>query len=508
MTYILAQYTIRSKQEYIFRSNRMVEIIGASENISKIWGILFEQACKVGKTVKTIEQQNAFDMKSLEKQFEDKTLQMVELFRGGGNDTVLFDSEDSYKEVNKAFSLYLLKNYPGLIPMAVCCPCTGNYQQDYARLMQEAEKEKNRMISGQSTFILPFSMMNRNTFQPYSRVMLYDNKQIRITEEEYAKRKTGWEITKKDPAVKILDDMITKKGEESLLAIVHADGNNMGMKISTMLKNLTDYDQCIAKMRQFTEDTANAFVTEGLQAMEECRKELSRKYKGKYKDSAFFYRRIISDGDDMTFICNARFVMEYVKAYLESVWDYQKRHGSQWRYSSCAGICIFHSHYPFARAYSMAEQACVNAKENVHGADTPVEEGWVDFHYIHNGIGGKLQSVRDQQGTAERMARPWLIAGGNSADSRHYDSLMRLWEILNEYGVSRSDIKTIGSEYENSSSEGERELIRIYGHHRGLRQRLEKEYQYPVRENLLKKMYDLAEVYDLWFERGTNRWTI
>lgn len=35
MKMVLAQYTIRSKQEYIFRTNRMVEIAGASENISQ-----------------------------------------------------------------------------------------------------------------------------------------------------------------------------------------------------------------------------------------------------------------------------------------------------------------------------------------------------------------------------------------------------------------------------------------------------------------------------------------
>lgn len=46
---VLAQYTIRSKQEYIFRTNRMVEIAGASENISQSWNILFTQADKMGK---------------------------------------------------------------------------------------------------------------------------------------------------------------------------------------------------------------------------------------------------------------------------------------------------------------------------------------------------------------------------------------------------------------------------------------------------------------------------
>ena len=291
------------------------------------------------------------------------------------------------------------------------------------------------------------------------------------------------------------------------MAVVHADGNNMGIKISRMLKGKTDYNFCISKMRQFTADTANAFTVEGLQAMQECREQLREKYFGKYHDNVFLYRKIIADGDDMTFICNARFAMEYVTSYLRSVQNYQERHGTEWEYSSCAGICIFHGHYPFARAYLMAEQACDSAKEMVHGSKAiPVEEGWADFHYIHSGIGGNLDSIREDQGTANCMARPWRISGdSDEKDERSYKRLQKLDRLLREYSVSRSDIKTVGSECESGFSYGERELIRIYGHHDGLRKAMEAEY--PDRKQLLRIWYDLSEMYDLWFKEA-DTWNI
>lgn len=508
MAYILAQYTIRSKQEYIFRSNRITEIIGASDLITHSWDILFEQADELfaqngteGRKTRRIPEQREFHMTEVEEAFENQTLHMVELFRGGGNETVLFDSVDTYKKVNEVFSYYLLKNYPGLIPMAVCCEYTGDYQHDYACLMQEADREKNSMISGQSDFILPFSMMDRNTFQPYACVVKYGNDRIRLTAEAYSKRIRGREISKKDPEVQILDDMITKKGEESLLAVIHADGNNMGIKISAMLEGETDYSVCISRMRDFTERTADAFSEQGLKAMEQCREELQSKYKGKYGPQAFLFRKIITDGDDLTFICNARFAMEYVQAYLTSVQEYQKRNASEWMYSSCAGICVFHSHYPFSRAYSIAEQACDCAKENVHGRKSDlVEEGWADFHYIHNGIGGELSSVRERQGTAACMARPWRITGGDAEDGYSYRELAALYQLLDQYHVSRSDVKTIGNELATSILNGRQELIRVYGHHKGLQE--EAKRQYPDEKHLLKMLYDLSEVYDLWFKEG------
>lgn len=50
----------------------------------------------------------------------------------------------------------------------------------------------------------------------------------------------------------------------------------------------------------------------------------------------------------MTFICNARFVMDYVKAYLDAVKKHKDKKQSEWEYSSCAGIAFSIAHYPFA----------------------------------------------------------------------------------------------------------------------------------------------------------------
>lgn len=500
MKMVLAQYTIRSKQEYIFRTNRMVEIAGASENISQSWNILFTQADKMGKKLRRVSKNIPFCMEEVKRLFDERKLNGIELFCGGGNDTVLYDSIETYLEVNKAFSRFLLENYPGMIPMAVACEYSGDYDKDYANLMKQSDIEKNKMISGQSDFILPFSMMDRTTFQPYSDIISIAESSVRVTDEAKAKRKAGLKIREQDETVKLLDDLITKKGEESLLAVVHADGNNMGSKISEMLTDKKDYDSCVNIMREFTADTAKAFGKSGLDAMQKCQQQLKEDYKDKYDEKAFFFRKIIADGDDMTFVCNARFVMDYVRAYLEAVQNYNNKGEKEWRYSSCAGICIFHSHYPFARAYSLAEQACESAKKNVHG-ECIKEESWVDFHYIHNGVGGDLDQIREHQSVSGCMARPWRIGTKANTDRKDYSTLQILAGIMKENGVSRSDIKTIGSELEDSYSYGKFELNRVYGHHRNLQNEIKEKLKIDKEEDLLPIIYDLSEVYDLWFVR-------
>ena len=67
MKMVLAQYTIRSKQEYIFRTNRMVEIAGASENISQSWNILFNQADEIGKKLRRVSENIPFCMEEVKR---------------------------------------------------------------------------------------------------------------------------------------------------------------------------------------------------------------------------------------------------------------------------------------------------------------------------------------------------------------------------------------------------------------------------------------------------------
>lgn len=500
---VLAQYTIRSKQEYIFNTNRVLEIVGGSIIIRDAWKVLFKCAEDLGYSVKRLDEE--YKHSEIKDLFQNKKLNAVELFCGGGNETVLFDSKESYIKLNKHFSYTLMKNYPGMTLMSVYVDITDDYRDDYARLMKLAELEKKKMYSGQEHFILPFSEVDKETFRPYSMIRNEEGNAKKYSYEAFAKRQKGIEEREKDEAIKFLDYMVTEKGKESLLAVVHADGNNMGSKIMTMFGECHDYDTCVMMMRVFTEDTKKAFVVEGLKALSEKQKELMQKntkLKEKMekdkKYNPFAYRVIVKDGDDMTFICNARFVMDYVSAYIKKVQSYE----SKWKYSSCAGICIFHSHYPFSKAYQMAEQACDDgAKQKVHvvenGKVVAIEEGWVDFHYIHSGIGGNLEEIRKAHNTEKCMARPWLVTEGNETVYT-LENFNKLAQIINEHKVSRTNIKNIGILLEDSLEEGRKELSRIYGHKKGLKEELQKVFDNE--DDLLKAIYDFAEVYDLWYE--------
>lgn len=397
---ILAQYTIRSKQEYIFRSNRLLDIVGGTEMIRDAFDWVFAAAEQEGVTCQPADV--PFKLQAVQDAFAAGTLGMAELFRGGGNLTVLYRDRDTYLRVNRRFSRLVLENAPGMVPMAACCEANGqNYSADYSALMAAVDAEKNRMLPGRADYAAPFALRDRTTNQPIVCRVPFAGGQRELTAESRKKWEKGQRSDKRNDGNRLLDEMTTEWQEESLLAVIHADGNNMGVKIQQKLNGSIDYDFCVSTMRAFTAEIADAFTRTGETSLRDTMAYLQKEYHG-LRETAYHYRIVVADGDDFTFICNARFALEYTCNYLKAV--HQKKD-----YSSCAGICIFHSGYPVARAYTLAEQACDNAKKPVH--ETHAEECWLDFHYLHSGIDGNLDNIRSWQKTDALMARPWLGGG-------------------------------------------------------------------------------------------------
>lgn len=502
---ILAQYTIRSKQSYIFRTNAMREITGASALIRDAWHLLFEKTGETGLKAKVFDlSDDSFPYDSPGDAFKDG-LRMIDLFRGGGNDTVLFRDVESMKLANAVFTRALLEECPGMIPMCAWVETSDDYREDYRKLMEASEREKNRMAPGQNVAMAPFSQMNRKTFQPIAYIRQEHDGITELTAEAKAKRdkSNSDSRTNKDNAE--LDNI------GRLLAVVHADGNNMGAKIMGLLEKKTSYRDCVQLMRKFTQETARAFTGEKTNEpkgkLDEYAKQKGKKALERGEENDYVVRWIVNDGDDATFVCNAKRALELTKVYLRAVIDHEKAKASDSpKYSSCAGICLFHSHYPFSMAYAMAEEACDSAKKKVHRPTEKgrfIDEAWIDFHFIHSGLNDDLNDLREEQGTADCMARPWAVAGEKLPDdAMTTEKLEKLAVLLRlKHGVTRTNIKSLGAAWERRRVDGIAELHRVFAHAPKVGE-LKEELQdmFGDDENTwMKAIYDLAEVYDLWF---------
>ena len=491
---VLAEYTIRSKQSYIFKTNRITEIAGASALIRDAFFLLFEVAREEGIKAEPVSDKSPdFLLKKTLDAFKNGSLQMVELFAGGGNDTVLFDSETTFQRVNRAYTRKLLDVCPGMIPMCVGISVGDDgyhYQHDYNRLMLACEAEKNQMSPCVSMEPLPFALRDRAVDQAVvSRETI--GAKSEWTAEGLSKLK---KYASEPTPVRALDELATERGVESMLAMVHADGNNMGQKIIHMLESHPDdYDHCVTLLRKMTKNVADSFSKCGKQAVEDKAAQLKAAKYANLPEKAFSVRWIVTEGDDISFICNARIAKELTCAYLEAVAKASPLPEMGQKYSSCAGICLFHSHFPCSSAYALAEDACTLAKKHVH--ETGEDEAWIDFHYLHSGFGSDLTELRKWQNTLRCMARPWCVDGESTLFSiANLDTLAQLFK---DFKVSRSSIKSLGVAWEIGAEAGIQELQRVYYRAPGLKNKLQDLFEND--ETALKAIYDLQEVYDVWY---------
>ena len=271
---------------------------------------------------------------------------------------------------------------------------------------------------------------------------------------------------------------MTDKGNDSILAIIYIDGNNMGKKVKAATDGKTDYTSGINALRDFSKKTNKDFVENPIHAITERLYALYQEHAGDEKEQLkYLFRPIISGGDEITIVCNAHAVPEILKVYFQTLIS-----GSD--NSACAGVALFHSHAPFADVYRIAEECCESGKALSHLAGNE-GKNYIDFHFCHAGITNSLEEIRNTQ-EKNYTARPY----------EYSDS----WKKFIEYGkmtagMKRADIKTLGEAIIKGDSYYQEEIRRIKS--RDKDSKFDQIYQNAA--EIKKILFDISIVFDLWF---------
>lgn len=501
---VLAMYDVRGKQEYIYRGKKIQEIIGASAIIRDVFldylfpaaEIVRNQTRDLGgadaiyQYQKTGESVEAFSVESFEQRMAEGTYIGEVVYDGGGNFLVLYRDKETCVQVNKIFTRMLMeKTYT----LKVLCtiledPDFAGYPSDNSRL-----HEKHRINESRESVIypvnsLPVVQVDPLTSRPLSVKRFVAGAEKDGKEKMSIERAAKYDKYRKEEhgdaaGEKILDRIVTEKGQESLLAVIYIDGNNMGAQVQECLNGKESYEDCVTELRRFSGKIQKDYVDDRISAINNMLDE-------KYKDSDHKKRRtIVSAGDEMTIICNARDALDVVRAYFK---DMPEKCGS------CAGIAVFHSHAPYSDAYRLAEECCESGKSRMKEKNLN-HACFIDFHYCQGGIGISLKKIRNKELQGAECGRPWLIESRSSDRPKDFFYSLELAEemavLLRQLG--RSNVKTLLSAALNSPADLEMELERINAHSTApqdftLGGKLNEEQK-------RKLIYDMVLVYDLWF---------
>jgi len=466
---VLALYDCRSKQEYIYRTNRIREISGGSALLADVYKRFIEKAQENGITFMNGGEWKDKIFSRSDFEASDKAAEVV--YIGGGNLMILYKNMDLYIKANRLFSRMLLDETWTITAIAACTPVTGDFKEDRKKLYAQNALNKSTGNISVPCSVLPFTQVDMLTYMPIVEKNKY--KQESLSRESICKYKAEEDIEKSDLYAGELDRLCADKGRESLLAIIYIDGNNMGAKLMNRLGEMTDYDECINELRRFSVQTNSDFVGKPIDAIEAL---LSEKQKQGIKYAR--YRKVIAGGDEITLIVNARLVPEILDVYFRTL-DSAKS-GNY----ACAGVAIFHFHAPFADVYEIAEQCCESGKTPSRKYNS--DANFIDFHFCRAGITNDMETVRSEQEKG-LTARPYRFDGEHGGYS--FGEFISFGRQLKEIG--RANIKELASAMIKGNSYYRFEMERINSRF--------KLHLDPKADKTKRMIFDIAQVYDLWF---------
>ena len=423
-------------QDYIFSSNRLQENIGASELVyraTSLWAFDALDKLKISHNIHL--HPNGIDWEFTEAAVEsDSNLQAEIIQAAGGNTLILFRNKDQAIGFVKKLTLRLLQEAPGLTALAqhTDFDFANDKLMDARRKLEDAMRihKLSRLASAQ-TFGMSVTAECESTGLPAvntlnGSVLVDGNVEplglegedgaTLVSSETAAKRawrgqanrrlRTWLKLAADDFDFPYdLDKVGRIKGDESYVAVIHADGNRMGQHAKDVankvaqtfpnqplkkinreyIKAARDFSN---KINEISLATLQTVVSLTVQAVKngDIPFELNKQNKPYLP-----LRPLVFGGDDVTFVCNGNIGVELAAAYLEKF--HIEAHARGLDLHASAGVSIVKMHYPFARAYKLSAELTESAKSLTRNVDCSA----LDWHFAQSGLSGSLKNIRDRE---------------------------------------------------------------------------------------------------------------
>lgn len=466
-------------QEYIFGSNELAQNIGASELVTQAttdWlldednGLLHQP-----HNGQRENQRGASSPWRLEDRGLADGLEAEVVYAGGGNALILFHAEDAARRLAYSLTRKALQEAPGLRLEVAWQSYEAGELANTVNLLRDRVADQKR-APHRSSPLLGLGVTAACDFTGAPAVGRDKDGRFISAEVKTKQRAGASDGPGNSRLMEYLGDIreanfgfvydfnqLGEREEFSYLAVVHTDGNRMGERIQQFVnQSAKDDDAYIRAQRAFSvsvqKATHNALVsTVGLLLAPSnlifAPDERGRwRYKiGKIgeKDGKIPvwvdregierlpFRPIVFGGDDVTFVCEGRLGLPLAAHYLARLASEQLPDGDP--LFARAGVAIVKTHFPFARAYDLADSLCDSAKELVKEISSDKRRAAaLDWHFGVTGLVQPLKQLRDREYRGKDgwlHMRPVRLTPVDDRDWRSWDTFS---DILNSFATEKS----------------------------------------------------------------------
>lgn len=552
MKYIV-KVDIGSKQKYIFSSNRLKEIIGASEIIRYVTERLAKEVLEC--------------MNKEHKNYQDSNDGNV-LFEAGGNSMYIFDNEEEAKKFNKIFSRFVIEYFDGLELIMVIkefdikksnivglyeeieqaltkkkgerkyqfkrlsygltriCPNTrkpagyeynekDNNGKKKIKYISKESKDKLRFhdfLCGDSEY---YDKQNKIKYMIGSKYI--NHKEIK---EEFKKR---YELKNEFNFTNELDIIAGPKNEGSYIGLTCIDGNGMGRKIDSFNnvykkvseeKIFASNKEYIKKFRNLTEkidDDYKKVFNDILETLIDNYNNYYEKIGYKKEEKVLPIRPIILAGDDITFISNGKIAIDITRIFTKKITEQKEDFGeNKENLTISAGIAIIKRNHPFSRAVKLAGALEKNSKKKLRTMELACrnqklekleDASFIDWEINRGDTLDDISIIRNKK----LVGRPYVVLVPENDENKkkidiHNEELKKIinynfdnfdiaFKQINESGA-KSNIKSFFRSM--NSNEIDSELFY-------LKYNLKEKFKGDVNPIILKKVtYDAVDAMDLY----------
>jgi len=457
-------------QDYIFGTNNLRQNVGASYLIdcaTRQWAV---EALPNPHNVLDLDGDPSFTDQAI----EDGELKAEVIYAGGGNIVILFAGRDLAVNFARRLTRQVLLEAPGLQIVLM----HQDFDWQSQALGGESGVGKRTMDSlaarkasrSQSWPMLGLGVTAACTFTGLPAVGEDDEGRLiaaevkaktQVEPRAHERLKKLVQFPKEYQIPKDFDDFGRTKEESSYIAVTHTDGNGMGKRIQQLRDQYSTPDknrEYIGSMRAFSLSVQRAAL-DALQStmnklVESVQVADGKKIIGEVielQDSKLPFRPIVFGGDDLTFVCDGRLGLALAAYYLEQFSSTVLADGKP---AHCrAGVAVVKTHYPFARAYVLANDLCQSAKKYINQRQQPPfnEDGLtaMDWHFATSGLLFGAKETREKEydvpNEGELLIRPVrLTSPANDWRSWHtFRQVVRAFQTSEQWAERHNKVKAL-----------------------------------------------------------------
>ena len=442
---VLCIMDIRQIQTYIFRVNSQEAVRGGENMVKRILTDALAWA------VEQIDPPLPADRVDLSNRptegpipwFADPCIQVQMINAVAGNALLLFRTGELCRKVLHKVSRYVLEHSYGLDFAAAAVEKTHSLENDINRLYDRLDRCKTDFPTSHPLPPLPAVLVEPNTGEP--AVMIREDG-TPVSRSEMIRRKgVLGELS--------LADIHTGIGPDgrACRAVMHLDGNNMGIMIGKILSTARDYETGIRMRRIIDFNIRDGFKTLVQDSVDWLRQ---RCFPNGISDEEFnrFFYIVDLGGDDLNVMAQPNLILPFVERFMQLLPNYYiwKDEQIQAGITVCAGIAFVSPETGYLPGYDVAEACCANAKKTAKKKENLIDGlagNWIDFDVQLGPDPQSLEWKRGHMGVTREgirlMIRPYSFDEKQAGTPRDYRLLKARAKALNDMNISERGIQLL-----------------------------------------------------------------